>query len=195
MRNKLAGVLAAGALGVSSVAMANVQQPDFYVGAQMGHMDTSVKTQDVDGSALTGVTGGLFTGLKYNLNNDFFMGAEANVQFSDADFKADGNKTKINEGWGLGILGGVNVTPATSFYGRVGYHETKFKYKDADFSEDNWKKTFNGVRFGVGSETALTDQPALRMELTRTHYSSETINDIKYKTTENLVQVGLKFKF
>lgn len=217
MQKKLVSLVAAGALGVSSLAVANVQQPDFYVGAQMGHMDTSVKTtysdefesEKDDGTALTGFTGGLFAGLKYNLNNDFFLGAEANVQFSDANYKNsetspgyhDSTKAEINTGWGVGVLGGVNVTPATSFYGRVGYQETKFKIKGKEtllgFGSESFskKKTFSGVHFGVGSETALTDQLAVRLEWTRTHYSSETIEEVKLKPTENLVQVGLKFSF
>lgn len=200
MQKKLVSLVVAGALGVSSLAAANTQEPDFYVGAQAGHMDTSLKYSEggytEDGMALTGFTGGVFAGFTFDFSDEFFLGMEANLQFGGADYKVSfspvSEKYEADNGWGVGVLSGVKVSPSTKIYARVGYHETKFKatYREIGLSESD-KETFKGVRFGGGGETALTDQLALRLEWTQTRYSSEGW----FKPTENLVQVGLKISF
>lgn len=196
---------ASAVLGAASVASAN---PEFYAGAQLGYQDISLKTVEqgsgfegtIDGEAIDGFAGSIFAGTKFNLNNDFFVGAEANVGTSTAEYKdnfGDGDSGKIEAkiSYGIAALAGINLTADTALYGRLGYQRTKldFKYDDSE------KLNFNGVRVGVGMETALAQQLALRLDWSQTYYSSKSEQDdwgtFKAEPTESLFQVGVSYQF
>lgn len=211
--------IAVSALGASSAVAAN---PDFYVGAQIGYQNTSVKEVDreeigpgafevftFDGLSIDGFAGSVFAGAKFNMNNGFFFGAEVNVGASDADFVMKYNepgwvesaKFESKASYGIAALAGVDLTSDTSLYGRLGYQQTKF---EQSFNEPGWSESesenFSGVRIGIGMETSLAEQLALRLDWSQTYYSSKAFDDgfggsLKYEPTESLFQVGVSYSF
>jgi outer membrane immunogenic protein len=189
------------AVGFSSAAVA---APEVFVGGQLGYQDTSLKLSDAgvtfDGVSISGVAGSLFAGVKYPLDGGFFIGAEANVGTSGADAEISlfdiTVEADAKTSYGAAALLGYQVTDATALYGRLGYQRTEYELtvREPGFSVSD-DETFGGVRFGIGMESELTEQLALRLDWSQTHYSSKDFDGEKFEPTESLFQVGAVFKF
>lgn len=202
--------------GVSAGAIAAT--PDFYVGGQLGYQNVEVeesstnfwnesRSTDFSGS---GVAGGVFVGAKFNVTPDIYLAPEVNFGYGNGDggdrFSYEDYsrafEVEADRSYGISALAGYNVTDKTSVYGRLGYQWTKF---EASFSETGWdtesdSETFGGVRFGLGMETAVAQNVALRLDWSYTDYSSETYDNeffgsTEYDPTESLFQVGLLYTF
>jgi len=125
-----------------------------------------------------GVTG--FAGYDAPLAGNVFAGVEANVDGYTAD--AQGLDAK----WGWGVSGrlGTKLNDSTGIYARVGYTRAKIGYDDGDMNLHQW---LDGVRYGAGLETKVTDSVALRAEFTQINYEKNLIN--------NQVQFGVVYGF
>src|SRR3546814_2612472 len=97
------------------------------------------------------------------LGNAAFAGVEGNIDLNTAD--ALGIEAKW--GWGVSGRAGLMVNDSTGVYGRVGYQRNKI---GATGVGSAWG---DGVRFGGGVETGLTDSAALRVEFNHVNYESE----------------------
>jgi len=222
-------VLAASSVAIFGMsASALAATPSLFVGAQLGHqsVDTDITVSDswspntvsLDYSA-TGLAGGVFAGAKFDVTPQFYLAPEINLGYSNADggqrlssgtYSAT-TEIEAKRTYGLGLMAGYAVTPSTNVYGRLGYQRTKFEasWNESDpawnYSESGSdSKTFGGVRYGVGVETAMTDSLGLRFEWNQTRYSSETFTETdqwgdeeytRIKPTEDLFQIGLTFSF
>ena len=141
------------------------------------------------------------------------MAPELNFGYSNADGGVSDSgggssfsyEVEAKQTYGLAALAGYNITDATSVYGRLGYQWTKFEATDSasgigfpSISESE-SKTFGGVRVGVGMETAVAENVALRLDWSYTDYSSESFDEsgdtLTYDPTESLFQIGVAFKF
>ena len=126
--------------GMSATAVA--ASPEFFVGGQLGYQDNDLEVKnsgpgysDSGDISLSGVAGGLFTGVKFDVGNGMFIAPELNVGTSDADGALDVGgyraKAEASTSYGAGVLLGADVTSNTSFYGRLGYQRTKYKLKES----------------------------------------------------------------
>lgn len=185
----------------------------FYAGVQGGYQDTSVKFKDTDfgndtytsfdSLSVDGLAGGVFAGVRLNMDSPFFVAGELNLGTSRAESEiklsgpgsptSDTSKIKSRGTYGAALLGGFEIAPSTSLYGRLGYQKTKFEANGIS------SKKHNGFRHGLGLETKLSNELALRLDWSRTIYSSESHRYANGKTkvepTENLFQVGLAYTF
>lgn len=210
--HKLKAIALATALaGASTAAMA---APSVYVGAQLGHQDTAFDVsssyagttygESLEGLSITGIAGGLYLGTKYPVGDSFFLGTELNVGTSAADhttrYGVDSIKLEAGTSYGIAALAGMQLSPSTAVYGRLGYQRTEYEMtlSGAGYNESD-DETFGGVRVGVGMETGLGDQLALRLDWSQTHYSSKTYSNgwvsETFEPTESLFQVGLSYQF
>lgn len=202
IRTMIAAVVAG---SVATGAMAANGDSGVYVGVQGGYQHNSTKLKadtptshaSFDSLSIDGFAGGLYGGVKFNTADNFFVAGELNVGTSrgEAKFKADDvtAKVKSRASYGAAVLGGFEVAPSTNLYGRLGYQRTKFKATGIS------NKRYNGFRYGLGLETALSNELALRLDWSRTHYSSKNYRDedgrTKVEPRENLFQVGLAYTF
>jgi len=104
-----------------------------------------------------------------------FIGLEANIDVNSADVGA----TQAEWAWGVGARAGFDLNAATSLYGRVGYQRNRL-----DMPRNQW---VDGVRLGVGVETAVAQNTALRVEFSHT--------DLERSLTNNQVALGVVFGF
>mgnify|MGYP002737642869 CR=1 FL=1 len=197
--------------GMSATAVA--ASPEFFVGGQLGYQDNDLEVKnsgpgysDSGDISLSGVAGGLFTGVKFDVGNGMFIAPELNVGTSDADGALDVGgyraKAEASTSYGAGVLLGADVTSNTSFYGRLGYQRTKYKLKESvtGYGSFSDSEKFDGFRYGVGVENKLTPDVALRLDWSQTRYSSENFSDqsggkTKFEPTESLFQVGVSYRF
>lgn len=219
------------ALGVSMAALATTAHaaPEFFVGAEAGYQnidmqdsfsysDPTFQTGSSTDFSMSGVSGGIFAGMKFNVNDSFYLAPEVNLGTSNASGGSSSSSSDMFGGsrsrsyefesgtsYGLGVLAGYNLTDTTSIYGRLGYQRTNFEltesYADIFGSESvSGDEDLNGVRYGVGIETALTQAVALRLDWSQTQYSDHTeTNEFDEKfsidPTESQFQVGVAYRF
>lgn len=211
-------------MGASSAAVAS---PQFYLGAQAGYQDTSLEVSidwsdvafpEYGGSSsedysVSGIAGGVFAGVKFNLGERFFISPEINLGTSNADggitsrdygpdySYSESFEAEAGRSYGIGVLLGSEVTANTSVYGRLGYQRTKYEltYKESyvnnAFPEFSYSEstsdsdTFSGFRYGVGVETAVSERLALRLDWSQTRYSSK-----RYDVGDEWTNVTQSFK-
>jgi outer membrane immunogenic protein len=227
MKNTVLALSSAALFGFAATAQA---APEFFMGAEAGYQnidmqdsygysDEFIQTGSSTDFSMSGVSGGIFAGMKFNVNNSFYLAPEVNFGTSNASGGRSGSSSNIfgdsdsysyefeaGTSYGLGLLAGFNVTEATSIYGRLGYQRTNFELTESfsnSFSgseSTSGDEDLNGVRYGVGIETALTPVVALRLDWSQTQYSdySET-NEFGEKftldPTESQFQVGVSYRF
>ena len=163
------------------------------------------------------------------MNSQIYLATEINLGSSNSKGEASFSQTETFNGgsekfadnykiesdmtYGISFLAGYKFTEATSLYGRLGYQRTKFKasynesssatdqnFIDFDSFSESDSKTFGGIRFGVGMETAISSNASLRLDWSQTHYSSETFGEIQgvsttFDPTESLFQAGVVLRF
>lgn len=214
-------VTLAGALMLGISAAATAASPSLYLGGQLGYQNIEMEqtaesfgynsTTDYSGK---GLAGGVFAGMKFDITPEFYLAPEINLGYSSADGGVTNDygsgytsfiEVEAKKTYGLAALAGYSITDSTDVYGRLGYQWTEFEatagftdpiYGNASESES---KTFGGVRVGVGAQTAVAENLALRVDWSYTDYSSESFEDgpdtITYDPTESLFQVGVVYSF
>lgn len=169
-------VLAAVAAALASTpAMAE----DFtgpYVGAGVT-LDNVQGSGSSEGFGVSGVGGTVFAGYDMPIASNAFAGVEANFDYSSADAE----DLNFDMGWGVSGRLGTNLNDSTGLYARVGYSQARVKLDDAG---DEW---FEGVKYGLGIQTAVTPQLSLRAEVNQINYEADLIN--------NQAQLSLSYGF
>jgi outer membrane immunogenic protein len=167
---------------VASLAAAVIASPAAaapFEGAYAGIAATLDNVQGsgaLEGFGANGVGGSVFAGYDIAIGSGF-AGVEGNVDLNTAD------PLGIEAKWGWGVSGraGLKLNEATGVYGRIGYQRNKI---GATGLGSAWG---DGVRFGAGVETGLTDSASLRVEFNHVNYESDIIN--------NQAVVGVLFRF
>lgn len=150
--------------------------------------DAGVAITEEASEAAHGVAFGSVAGLKLPISTGY-LGLEVNVQDSSAEAEQEATvnggvtmRTKTSSDLSYGVSGilATNINESTYIYGLAGYQmaDMELKYSDRDpvggaVASDSTSETFGGVRVGVGLETEITSALSLRMEWSKTHYSSE----------------------
>lgn len=159
----------------------------FYIGGEVGGVNSSTKVNDSDRYFGQGITGGLFAG--YGLTfGSFYFGAEANGSLSS--LKTTLGATDLNRKYGFGIAGraGYVMAPSTMAYGVVGWERGRFEAKLNNASENTWA---DGLRLGAGVEHKLTQNISLRGEFDFTNWQKkEGIRSHEYS-----LKAGVSYRF
>lgn len=166
-------LLAAATFGIAASAhAADLAGP--YIGGGVTH-DNVAGSGAIEGLGANGVGGTVFAGYNVPLSAGF-VGVEANLDLNTVD--ADDAEAKW--GYGFGARAGLNLSDATAAYVRAGYQRNKVELDGAS----GWG---DGVRFGGGLETALSETASLRLEYNHTNYERDLVN--------NQAVVGVVFGF
>jgi len=190
-------------LGCSTVSIA--ADPAYFIGAQLGYHDNSfdIDFSDPSGNNLNtsvsadGLSGGIYTGVKLYVNDRVFVTPEVNISETNASGDLSSTaKLEAKLSYGIGVLLGMDVSPGTGVYGRLGYQKTDYEIKQDTISE---QETFDGFRYGIGIETDIASQLAMRLEWSQTSYSESSASgngfSASVEPTENLFQAGITYRF
>ena len=191
----------------------------FYVGFQGGYdsykirenliLPTSYATTGntlVDGP---GWVGGLFFGYGRYIKTHFYLGAEINVNDSgvNANFLQTSNAGyyKFNliarGSYGISLLPGVKLTDNTLGYLRVGYSWVNLRTQEstadgATLNAINKSHTSQGLSYGLGLETLVYPNWALRAEYTHFNYSSFSSGmGTTFHPSDNQYMLGILYHF
>jgi len=161
-------VFVAAAISAAVAVAAPASARDFnggYAGVAMT-LDNIQGSGDAEGIGFSGVGASGFAGYDVPVSTNVFVGVEGNIDLNTAD--ALGLEAK----WGWGVSGrlGTKVNDSTALYARVGYARGKLSAG----GDSAW---FDGVRYGAGLETSLTDTLSLRAEFTQINYEASLINN------------------
>jgi len=136
--------------------------------------EVNLGTSNADGGQRGGESG------SFEYNDDFI--SDSGSYNSSYNIEAEAGQS-----YGFGILLGKELSDKTSIYGRLGYQRTEYEltastsYTDTyngETSSDSFSQsddeTFGGIRYGLGLETAMTNNLALRLDWSLTDYSDES---------------------
>lgn len=184
-----------------------------YVGAEITHdsfeldsdaiLSASGTTAALDSLNGNGVGLGIFAGYDYLINDQFFIGGEAKLHFSDAKMSItldDGvdvgrSNLQAKESYGISARGGAKINDSTGIYARLGWVNTKFKQT----SSLNGTRTFDdrntndGFLYGAGLETFIGDNAGIRVEYTVTDYGH--FEDGAAGVMNNQISAGFSWHF
>ncbi len=90
------------------------------------------------------------------------------------------------------------ITPTTAFFAKIGYHSIKGSMTTAVFKRTTTvAKKMNGVGYGLGLRTLITDNLYAQVEANLVDYSKKTFENsdtsTRFKSTAGLVSIGYKF--
>lgn len=129
-------------------------------------LDNIQGSGSAEGIGFSGVGVSGFAGYDVPVSTNVFVGVEGNIDVNTAD--AFG----IDAKWGWGVSGrlGTNLNDSTGLYARVGYARNKL-------NAGGTKLWLDGVRYGAGVETRLTDSLSLRAEFSQFNFEQSLINN------------------
>ena len=153
------------ALTVCSPAMASNSGPYIGIGATHDNVATS---GDLEGAGINGIGGTVVAGYDFPIGENAFLGVEANFDILSAEAGDDDLGFKVKNSFGGSARLGFNVSDGTAVYGRVGYQRGR---ATEQFDGESFSGSRDGLRFGLGLETNLSQKTALRFEYSRTRYS------------------------
>lgn len=173
------------ALTASSAAVANTAP---YVGASIGIVNNTANvkyngTNDTVG-AYRGVPFNLFAGYGGVINQSFYLAGELFGTVGTANI-SNNSTLKTSYGLGAAIIPGVMLSDHTLAYARAGVVRSRFS--DADMSR-------TGGQFGLGMQTALTQNVDLRGEYDFVAYQSKNTDFGSVAPRQDQFSVGLVYK-
>ncbi|TVP59955.1 MAG: hypothetical protein EA349_02185 [Halomonadaceae bacterium] len=208
--------LAAPALAAPALASHRV-----YLGVQAGYQNTNMNFSEagagyhfsLDGLSVHGRAGNLFAGIRVPLTPGLFVALEGNLGDSNAEHKVrsslavpDGDSIQGHFGlqagktYGVAGLLGTPLAPQTQAYVRLGRQWADYRLKAGgeltvggavESGGFSGEETFRGTRYGLGVQTDLSTQLALRLDYSQTRYAREQ----GFRPVENLAVVGVLFQF
>lgn len=156
---------------VAAVAAAAVSAPAFaqgpYIGLGVTHENVSTSA-DLEGVGFSGIGGTILAGYSMPISQNVFAGVEANFDLSSAKLGDKVAGFEADNAFGISARLGTNLNEKTSLFGRVGYQRGRLSFTADSVKES---ESFDGVRFGAGLQTAVSEKVSLRAEYSRTHYS------------------------
>ena len=161
---KLSLLAAATAAALASPAFA--ANEGAYAGMGITH-DNVATGGDVEGVGFNGVGGTVFAGYKIPVGEKAYTAVEANFDIMSAKVGDEADNVKANHSFGASALLGFNLNDSTSLFGRIGYQRGR---ETTTIDSEEFAANRDGLRFGAGLETKLTESLSLRGEYSRTHY-------------------------
>lgn len=166
-------------------------------------------------ASATGIFGTLFAGYGTLVKNNYYLAGEINGNLSSTKSTTSNDEfvhlsfasstLKIKNSYGLSVLPGYQFSPATLFYGRLGYANGKITQQTTDISLANFTKRKSGFRYGLGVKQDINERIALRMDYSRIDYKKintstfDPLGNVGKSTQlhpqQQLVEFGLVIKF
>lgn len=187
-----------------------------YVGGQIGY-DLFRIHQNINlGSGLltanpmldvNGFTGGVFLGYGYFFKNNFYLGGEGLLNYTDASINysitdpSTSYYTKITTAGGasLALLPGYKLTPTSLIYARLGYNWDHIKATETSFSTStNTTKWSHSFAYGLGLESLVYRNWSMRLEYTYTNnnwFKSSLGAGTHFNVTNNRFVVAALYRF
>ena len=147
----------------SPVFAADFNGPYAGVGATVDNVNGSGA---LEGIGLSGAGATAFAGYDMPLGG-MFVGVEGNIDLNTADVAG----VEAKWGWGASIRTGAKLNESTGAYVRAGYQRNKVSV--AGFGS-GWG---DGVRFGGGIETGISEKLSLRAEFNHVNFESDLVNN------------------
>lgn len=196
-RLSLAGGLAAAFIVAGAASAAPFSGP--YAGVALSSDAFEAKASDLisdgdkfDGLSLNGVGFGGYAGYDFPVGDRTFVGLQAGVETSTAEFTvSDGfSRIKLEAGTSFDLGGrlGVMLNDSTALYGRLAWGQTTFKASVDDESAD---RDLSAWKLGGGLETRLNEQVGLRLEYVYSAYEDQD----GLEPSGSQVRAGLNWRF
>jgi outer membrane immunogenic protein len=151
------------------VAFATPAMADDFAGPYVGvgvTLDNVQGSGALEGFGMSGVGGTAFAGYDVPLGANAFVGVEGNLDLNSADAQG----VQADWGWGVGGRVGYKLNSSTALYARGGYARDRVSAAGVHAWGD-------GVRYGLGVQTALTRKVSLRAEFSQFNYEHDLINN------------------
>lgn len=184
----LASAIALAAALAASAAHADAYDfQGFYGGVELGFnsLDNTVGFPLSSGNSI-----GLFAGYNHALNSDVIVGGELSYG-GDTDYQiAPGVDFTVEGPMELRARLGY-VTGNTMIYAALGYSWADYTQTGVGFSD-----SFEGVSYGLGLETLLTENIMLRLDYTHTEYETGgLIYPSFFDFESDVVTLGVAYHF
>ncbi len=163
----------------------------FYMGAQggggWGNGDFSgVGSGSMNGGLITG-----FAGYNWQLDNNIVLGVEGDASYNWNEESFGGNDYKFDTTGSVRARVGYAIDHAL-IYGAAGWTGARGKVDSPAGSDDH---TFSGWTVGAGVDYAFTDNIFGRAEYRYNDYGSKDLLGVDSDFNQNVVTVGVGFKF
>lgn len=180
-------------LAFSSPAMAS--NTGAYVGVGATH-DNVATSGDIEGLGINGVGGTIVAGYDFAIGADAFLGVEANFDVLSAEAGDSDFGFKVKNSFGGSTRLGFNISDSAAIYGRIGYQRGR---ATDQVDGESFSGSRDGLRFGLGLETSLSQKASVRFEYNRTRYSAsdedkELLDTDDIGITNNQAVVAVIFK-
>lgn len=197
------------------------------VGNNTDHKQTGIGDNADDGvdvdSNIGDVTGVARIDVSYlkAINNNFLIGLGATYDFNDikstqnspADDMGDYGDVatpltlKLKNHFSIYAQPTYILREGTAVFGKIGYHHVDSSYEDkynSNYQTGATKQGLNGVGFGLGLQTFVTDNAFIKVEGNYIHYLTESSSEntygpgnykveLKSDQAEGVISVGYKF--
>ncbi|MEK1894625.1 MAG: outer membrane protein [Rhizobium sp.] len=163
----------------------------FYVGLQGGG---AWGNGDFSGIGDANLNGGLingFTGYNWQLDNNIVLGVEGDVSYNWNEETVGGNEYKFDTTGSVRARVGYALDHAL-FYGAAGWTGAR-GHVNTPVGDDD--ATFSGWTVGAGLDYAFTDNIFGRVEYRYNDYGSKDLLGVDTDFNQNVVTVGVGFKF
>jgi outer membrane immunogenic protein len=172
----------------------------FYIGANVGYGWGKLDRNGGGAGRLNGDIDGIVGGAQVGGNwqwDKFVAGLETDIQGTGFDSERRGNRSFDPKG---GIFGTVRGRVGFAFDRFLVYGTGGFAYSDVNIkrNNDDWKW---GWTAGGGVEAAVTDNISVKVEYLYADLGDDNFRNrrtgdrFKYDYTQNLVRVGVNYKF
>lgn len=196
-------------LASSSIAFAETIP---YLGADIGFNSGNVKLKDTSNNNTNygyhGYLGGLFAGIGTDYNQNTYLGVEA---FGKESSAVTGTKTistprglandkiRMRYSYGVSFIPGYKFTEGTMLYMRLGVIRSRYELHQtlppASATSNTDRNTATGAEFGLGAETCINRDWAIRGEYDYSTYRSFTSFSNKITPRDSQFNIGLIYKF
>jgi len=182
--------LTASILALTATAAHAYTGPYPYVGAGLG-ITANTATTDTFGS-YRGVPFSVFVGFGGLVYQNFFLAGELTGTVGTAEISNQG-AVKTSYGYGASIVPGFELCDHTITFARLGIVRTHFPR--VRVPTDSTTADLTGGQFGVGIQTALTQNVDLRGEYDFIDYGSVSSGGYSAKPRSDVATASLIYKF
>jgi outer membrane immunogenic protein len=160
-------------------APAGIDWSGFYAGAQLGYADVDSSTETLDGN---GYFGGIHAGYRWDFGS-YVAGAE--VDYDSASIDLGGTAGSLDDVARLKLLGGAKLGNSL-VYATAGAARASATVGGTDLSD-------NGVFYGAGVNTAVSDRWTVGAELLQHDFNDFDGSTVDFDATTLSARVGMRF--
>jgi opacity protein-like surface antigen len=161
------------------------------------HVETGSITNDL-GS--TGFAYGGYLGYGVQFRGPWYVGGELGLGDTTGSSKVHSASITGKESqdylFSADLRAGKVIGQTTLGYAKLGWGHAEFTQSASTAATSvSHSAGYNGIRFGAGAETLLTNNLAGRLEAVYTDYDSQTSNNVKFAPSDVAVRLGVSYYF